>query len=117
MLTLDRVYKAKRVLSEVVRQTDMIRAKNISSQCDVYLKTENLQVTGSFKVRGSYFKISQLSDEEKKKVLSPARQVTTLRVLLLRLPKTESSHLFAYLTAHLSARLRLQSATVPMFAL
>ena len=65
MLTLDRVYKAKRVLSEVVRQTDMIRAKNISSQCDVYLKTENLQVTGSFKVRGSYFKISQLSDEEK----------------------------------------------------
>ena len=67
MLTLDRVYKAKRVLSEVVRQTDMIRAKNINSQCDVYLKTENLQVTGSFKVRGSYFKISQLSDEEKKK--------------------------------------------------
>ena len=65
MLTLDRVYKAKRVLSEVVRQTDMIRAKNINSQCDVYLKTENLQVTGSFKVRGSYFKISQLSDEEK----------------------------------------------------
>ena len=35
MLTLDRVYKAKRVLSEVVRQTDMIRAKNINSQCDV----------------------------------------------------------------------------------
>ena len=67
MLTLDRVYKAKRVLSEVVRKTDMIRAKNISSQCDVYLKTENLQVTGAFKVRGSYFKISQLSDEEKAK--------------------------------------------------
>ena len=67
MLTLDRVYKAKRVLSEVVRKTDMIRAKNISSQCDVYLKTENLQVTGSFKIRGSYFKISQLSDEEKAK--------------------------------------------------
>lgn len=67
MLTLDRVYKAKRVLSEVVRKTDIIRAKNISSQCDVYLKTENLQVTGSFKVRGSYFKISQLSDEEKAK--------------------------------------------------
>ena len=66
MLTLDRVYKAKRVLSEVVRQTDMIRAKNISSQCDVYLKTENLQVTGSFKVRGAYYKISTLTDEEKK---------------------------------------------------
>lgn len=65
MLTLDRVYLAKRVLSEVVRETDMILAKNICQGSDVYLKTENLQVTGSFKVRGSYFKISQLSDEEK----------------------------------------------------
>ena len=67
MLTLDRVYKAKRVLSEVIRETDMILAKNICNGTDVYLKTENLQVTGSFKIRGSYFKISQLSDEEKKK--------------------------------------------------
>ena len=67
MLTLDRVYKAKRVLSEVVRETDMILAKNLCPNAEVYLKTENLQVTGSFKVRGSYFKISQLSDEEKAK--------------------------------------------------
>ena len=67
MLTLDRVYKAKRVLSEVVRQTDMIRAKNISSQCDVYLKTENLQVTGSFKVRGSYFKKVIVINNSRKK--------------------------------------------------
>lgn len=65
MLTLDRVYKAKRVLSEVVRETDMILSKNLCPNASVYLKTENLQVTGSFKVRGSYFKISQLSDEEK----------------------------------------------------
>ncbi|MCC8073846.1 MAG: threonine ammonia-lyase [Clostridiales bacterium] len=67
MLTLDRIYKAKRVLSEVVRRTDMILAKNICQGSEVYLKTENLQVTGSFKVRGSYFKISQLSEEEKAK--------------------------------------------------
>lgn len=67
MLTLDRVYKAKRVLSEVVRETDMILSKNLCPNASVYLKTENLQVTGSFKVRGSYFKISQLSDEEKAK--------------------------------------------------
>lgn len=67
MLTLDRVYKAKRVLSEVVRKTDMILAKNLCPNADIYLKTENLQVTGSFKVRGSYFKISQLSDAEKAK--------------------------------------------------
>lgn len=67
MLTLDRVYSAKRVLSDVVRKTDMILAKNICKDSNVYLKTENLQVTGSFKIRGSYFKISQLSDEEKAK--------------------------------------------------
>ena len=67
MLTLDRVYKAKRVLSEVVRETDMILSKNLCPNSNIYLKTENLQVTGSFKVRGSYFKISQLSNEEKAK--------------------------------------------------
>ena len=67
MLTLDRVYTAKRVLSEVVRKTDMILAKNICPDSEIYLKTENLQITGSFKVRGSYFKISQLSDAEKSK--------------------------------------------------
>lgn len=67
MLTLDRVYTAKRVLSDVVRRTDMILAKNLCPNAEVYLKTENLQVTGSFKVRGSYFKISQLSQEEKAK--------------------------------------------------
>lgn len=65
MLSLDRVYKASRVLKEVVRETDMIAAPKLNSRTNVYLKTENLQVTGSFKVRGSYFKISQLSDEEK----------------------------------------------------
>ena len=67
MLTLDRVYKASRVLGEVVRETDMIAAPKLNPAANVYLKTENLQVTGSFKIRGSYFKISQLSDEEKAK--------------------------------------------------
>lgn len=65
MLTLDKVYKASQVLKEVIRETDMIYAPNIKKGTNVYLKTENLQVTGSFKIRGSYFKISQLSDEEK----------------------------------------------------
>ncbi len=67
MLTLDRVYKASEVLKEIIRDTDMIKAPKINPCADVFLKTENLQVTGSFKVRGSYFKISQLSDEEKRK--------------------------------------------------
>ena len=65
MLTLDRVYTASRVLKEVCRETDMILAPNLRKDANIYLKTENLQVTGSFKVRGAYFKISRLSDEEK----------------------------------------------------
>ena len=65
MLTLDKVYKASHVLKEVLAPTQCIKAKKINLDADVYLKTENLQVTGSFKVRGAYFKISQLTDEEK----------------------------------------------------
>lgn len=67
MLTLDKIYQASHVLKEVIRETDMILAPNIRPNTNVYLKTENLQVTGSFKIRGSYFKISRLSDEEKAK--------------------------------------------------
>lgn len=67
MLSLDRVYKASTILKEIIRETDLITAPNLYQGCNVYLKTENLQVTGSFKIRGSYFKISQLTEEEKKK--------------------------------------------------
>ncbi len=67
MLTLDKVYHAAFVLKEAIRATDMIPARNLKSGVDLFLKTENLQVTGSFKVRGAYYKISQLSDEEKKR--------------------------------------------------
>ena len=67
MLTLDKVYHASYVLKDVIRRTDLIRAPKINPEADVYLKTENLQITGSFKVRGAYYKISQLSDEEKKR--------------------------------------------------
>lgn len=64
MLTLDKIYSARFVLNPVLRQTSLIRT-NLRQDCDVYLKPECLQVTGSFKVRGAYYKISQLSDEEK----------------------------------------------------
>lgn len=67
MLTLDKIYHAAYVLKQVVRPTDLIRAKGICDDCDIYLKTENLQITGSFKVRGAYYKISQLTPEEKAK--------------------------------------------------
>lgn len=66
-LTLDNVYKANYVLKNVVRETDVLYAPKLKNGVDLYLKTENLQITGSFKVRGAYYKISQLSPEEKAK--------------------------------------------------
>lgn len=67
MLTLDKVYHAHYVLKEAIRQTDIIYSPVLSKEsgCEVYLKCENLQITGSFKVRGAYYKISQLKPEEK----------------------------------------------------
>lgn len=67
MLTLDKVYHAAYVLKNVVRTTKLITSNKINSDCQVYLKPENLQITGSFKVRGAYYKISQLTEDEKKK--------------------------------------------------
>ncbi len=65
MLTLDKIYHAAFVLKNVARKTDLIKATKLSDKCELYLKTENLQETGSFKLRGAYYKISQLTDEEK----------------------------------------------------
>lgn len=65
MLTLDRIYHAAYTLKDAVRKTDLILAPALSGKNQVYLKTENLQMTGSFKLRGAYYKISQLSEEEK----------------------------------------------------
>ena len=67
MLTLDKVYHAKYVLKPVIRETDVIHAPKINPEAQIFLKTENLQITGSFKVRGAYYKMSCLSDEEKSK--------------------------------------------------
>ena len=67
MLTIDKIYDAARVLEPVVRHTQLIEAPKMSAVlgCKMYLKPENRQVTGSFKVRGSAYKISQLTPEEK----------------------------------------------------
>ncbi len=67
MLTIDSVYKAQRALQGVIRKTDVIYAPKLCPGTQLYLKTENLQVTGSFKVRGAYYKMTCLSAEEKKK--------------------------------------------------
>ena len=64
-MTLDKIYHAAFVLKDIIRKTDVIAAPELNPDADIILKTENLQVTGSFKVRGAAYKISQLSDEEK----------------------------------------------------
>lgn len=67
MLTLDRIYHAAYTLKDAIRKTDLILAPALSKMNQVYLKTENLQMTGSFKVRGAYYKVSKLSAEERSK--------------------------------------------------
>lgn len=67
MLTLDKIYQASFALKTVIRRTDLISAPNINPDSQIYLQPENLQITGSFKVRGACFKISQLTEEEKAK--------------------------------------------------
>ena len=67
MITLDKVYHAKYVLKQVIRETDVIQAPKINPDANIWLKPENLQITGSFKVRGAYYKMSCLSEEEKSK--------------------------------------------------
>ena len=67
MLSLDKVFNAQTVLKSNIRETNMVRAYGIAPDCELYLKPENLQITGSFKVRGSAYKIAMLSDEEKAK--------------------------------------------------
>lgn len=67
MLTLDKIYDASRVLQDVIHPTSIVKASAIDVDCDLYLKPECLQLTGSFKLRGSGYKISQLTDEEKKR--------------------------------------------------
>lgn len=65
MLNLSDVYRAAHVLKGVVRHTELISAPRINPEAEIYLKPECLQHTGSFKLRGAYYKISQLSEEEK----------------------------------------------------
>ncbi len=90
MLTLDKIYHAAFVLKDVARKTDLIEAPRLSKDCQLYLKTENLQVTGSFKVRGAYYKISQLSKEESDKGVIACSAATTHRAWRWPLPAAAS---------------------------
>ncbi|MCG0276530.1 MAG: threonine ammonia-lyase [Thermosediminibacteraceae bacterium] len=69
MLTLEHIKEAREVLKNVAYKTSLVHNTTLSEMCGnhVYLKMENLQKTGSFKIRGAYNKIAHLTEEEKKR--------------------------------------------------
>lgn len=69
MVDLNKIIQAKRTISSFVRCTELYESKKLSELCgaSVYLKRENLQRTGAYKIRGAYNKIAHLSEAEKKK--------------------------------------------------
>jgi threonine dehydratase len=67
VLDIQTIYDASKVLNEVARKTDLILSKTLLDGHEIYLKSENLQLTGSFKLRGAYYKISKLTEEQKQK--------------------------------------------------
>ena len=74
MLTLDKFEEAANIVNQVTGDTHLIYSKFLSEQTgnQVYLKPENMQVTGAYKIRGAYYKISTLSAEERNKGLITA---------------------------------------------
>lgn len=66
-LNMQEVYRASYVLKQIIRSTHIVPAPDVRKGFDIYIKPENLQVTGSFKVRGASYMVSQLSDEEKQR--------------------------------------------------
>lgn len=74
MLTLDKFEEAARKVSEVTTETKLIYSPYFSEQTgnQIYLKPENMQVTGAYKIRGAYYKISTLSQEERERGLITA---------------------------------------------
>lgn len=74
MLTLDKFEEASRVVQEVTQETKLVYSDYLSEQTGnkVYLKPENMQFTGAYKVRGAYYKISTLTEEERSRGLITA---------------------------------------------
>ncbi len=74
MLTLDKFEEASEVVRGVTADTSLIYSEYLSAQTGnrVYLKPENMQVTGAYKIRGAYYKISTMSPEQRKRGLITA---------------------------------------------
>lgn len=66
-LNMQEVYRASYVLKPIIRETLLIPSSKVREGAQIFIKPENLQVTGSFKVRGASYMVSQLSEEEKER--------------------------------------------------
>ena len=64
MINLEMIIRGKKLLKDVAIKTPMFDSKYINPDANVFIKCENMQVTGSFKLRGAYYKIASLTDEE-----------------------------------------------------
>lgn len=64
---IETVKDAYSLLSNIIRKTSLNKSPYLSGKNEIYIKLENLQLTGSFKLRGAYYKISKLSDSDKEK--------------------------------------------------
>ena len=90
MLTLEKFEEASEVVKQVTQETKLVYSDFYSAQTGnkVYLKPENMQFTGAYKLRGAYYKLSTLTKEEREKAL----QETIVKV---------KTHSIDYRTMHL----------------
>jgi len=74
MFTLEKFEKASEIVKKVTAETKLVYSEHFSNQCgnQVYLKPENMQLTGAYKLRGAYYTMSTLTEEERAKGLITA---------------------------------------------
>ena len=92
MLTLDRFEEASEIVKKVTQETKLVYSEYLSEQTGnkVYLKPENMQFTGAYKVRGAYDKISTLTEEERQTVEAFAKQITAAGYSQISAPGIEA---------------------------
>ncbi|MFK3810014.1 pyridoxal-phosphate dependent enzyme, partial [Escherichia coli] len=86
-VAIDDIIEAKQRLAGRIYKTGMPRSNYFSERCkgEIFLKFENMQRTGSFKIRGAFNKLSSLTDAEKRKgVAVPSRAILAHRVAASR---------------------------------
>lgn len=100
MLTLKQFEEASEKVKEVTQPTELVYSEYLSAQTGnkVYLKPENMQFTGAYKVRGAYYKMSTLTDEERSKGIITALQATMPRGLPMRQKNMAQRQLSSCLT-------------------